>query len=250
VDIATGQTAWRWELGEYAGLRLMPDGARFLELAYPDAKMRRVSDGQMSWRIDECSPNGGVTISPDGTRLTSVDHRRGGVRMHDAASGKVVWQFLDAEPLAFSADGRTLWARSKRERQVLALASADGAIQTRIDRQGEDTIGFHPSPDGKRAIARSFPTASGYDLQTGKRLWHASGSDLWFAILPDGEAFVSESTTLRLRSMATGLDLAPPFELRKRIPDIPLRVVLLPDGRTLLIADNEGLVFKFGVERP
>ena len=130
------------------------------------------------------------------------------------------------------------------------VASADGAIQTRIDRQAEDTIGFHPSPDGKRAIARSFPTASGYDLQTGKRLWHASGSDLWFAIFPDGEAFVSESTTLRLRSMATGLDLAPPFELRKRIPDIPLRVVLLPDGRTLLIADNEGLVFKFRVERP
>ena len=67
------------------------------------------------------------------------------------------------------------------------------------------------------------------------------------AILPDSSSFVSYGQTIRLRSMATGLDLGPPLPLGD-MPGGPYRFIVSPDGKTLLLGSSEGLVYRFALD--
>jgi hypothetical protein len=159
-----------------------------------------------------------------------------------------MWQGRQANMLAFSADGRTLYVET-RDWHVLALAAADGAIQADIDRKRTSTDFFHPTADGKRAIAADHQQSTGYDLTTGKRLWEMKGGEYELFFLPDHETFVSyEYRAIRLRSMATGLDVGPRLDLGPLWPSV-FRPLLLPDGKTLLVGTDEGLVLRFHVAR-
>ena len=75
----------------------------------------------------------------------------------------------------------------------------------------------------------------------------AGGYELFF--LPDRQTFVSyEYRAIRLRSMATGLDVGPRFDLGPLVPGV-FHPLLLPDGKTLLVGTDEGLVLRFHVAR-
>jgi hypothetical protein len=66
---------------------------------------------------------------------------------------------------------------------------------------------------------------------------------------PDHQTFVSyEYRALRLRSVPIGLDVAPRFDLSPLEPGV-FRPLLLPDGKTLLVGTDEGLVLRFHVAR-
>ena len=249
LDITTGETLWRWPVRESASVRLLPGGQRFLETYFDETKVRDVATGRTLWaaRHYESAPSRCLLVSPDGTRIAFADRMAGGPRVQDAADGRLMWQGRQAKMLAFSADGRTLYVET-RDWHVLALATADGAIQADIDRQRTSTDSFHPTADGKRAIAANHQQSSGYDLVAGKRLWEMKGGEYGFFLLPDNQSFVShEYRAIRLRSMATGLDVGPQLDLGPLGAGV--RPLLLPDGKTLLVDTDEGLVLRFRIAR-
>jgi WD40 repeat protein len=249
LDITTGETLWRWPVRESASVRLLPGGQRFLETYYDETKVRDVATGRTLWAARHPAPNPSrsLLVSPDGTRIAFSDPMTGGPRVHDVADGRVVWHGKPAHMLAFSADGRTLYVET-RDWHVLALAAADGAIQADIDRKRTSTNSFYPTADGKRAIAADSQQTCGYDLTTGKRLWEMKGDEYGVFFLPGHQTFVShEYNCIRLRSMATGLDIGPRLDLGPLGPSV--RPLLLPDGKTLLVGTDEGLVLRFRVSR-
>ncbi len=66
--------------------------------------------------------------------------------------------------------------------------------------------------------------------------------------MADNQTFVSEYSTIRLRSLATGVDIAPAFDPgRLSVGTGPL---VLPDGKTLLFATADGLILRYRVDFP
>ncbi len=247
LDITTGQRLWQVELWRGVA-QLMPDGKHLLETDYDHSTMRDVPTGRKLWTVSHAGTGAArrLLVSPDGTRIAFNDDDTGGPRMHDAVNGRVLWRGGLADMLAFSADGRTLYVET-RDWHLLGLATADGTVETDIDRKHTSTRSLFLSGDGKRAIVANFPNTGGYDLTTGKRLWEVKGAESRLFFLPDNQTFISDSTNLRLRSMATGLDIAPPFDPHPL--DVGLRPLLLPDGKTLLLSTAEGLILRFHVAR-
>jgi outer membrane protein assembly factor BamB len=224
----------------------MPDGKRFLESYYDASQMRDVQTGAVVWVMDRREPMGRLLVSPDGSRIASLGAQ--GTRLHDGASGKVIWHQPGAEPLAFSADGKTLYART-RDWHLLALDTIDGTVRSQIDRQRTETTAFYPSSDGKRALAADYNHLTAYDLKSGRQIWHLEKADsvYSYAVLPDSSAFVSYGQAIHLRSMATGLDLGPPLSLDE-MPGAPDRLIVSDDGKTLLLGSSEGLVYRFALD--
>ena len=105
---------------------------------------------------------------------------------------------------ALRRDARRAHPRARRRRR---------SASSTIDRERSSSDAMYPTPDGKRAIIHGYfdtgyATTFAYDLTTGKRLWQIKGTDYRFFLLPDNQTFVSEYSTIRLRSLATGLDVA------------------------------------------
>ena len=249
LDITTGQPLWRCPVRDDATLRLLPGGGRFLETHYNHTAVRDVATCKTVWETshETWGPQTSLLVSPDGARIAVNELSTGGPRLHDAADGRVLWRGKLGNMLAFSADGRTLYVET-RDWHVLALSAADGALQATIDCERTSSNSLHPSPDGRRAIIRNHASTAGYDLTTGKRLWQVQGTDYGIFLLPDNQTFLSDYTTIRLRSLATGLDVAPPFAPGPR--NIGVRPLLLPDGKTLLLATDEGLILRYRVDAP
>lgn len=247
VDITTGQTLWRWPVRESASVALLPGGKRFLESNYDRTKLRDVATGQTLWELghEGSGPGRRWLVSPDGTRIAFSDHMTGAPRLHDATDGRLVWHGKPSNILAFSADGRTLYVET-RDWHVLALATADGAVQADIDRERTSTDALTPTNDGTRAIIANHQRTAGYDLTTRKRLWESEGGEYAFFFCPDNQTFVShEHNRIRLRSMTTGADLGPPLDFRALGAGV--QSLLLPGGKTLLIGTGEGLVLRFRI---
>jgi hypothetical protein len=248
LDITTGEALWRWPVRESASVRLLPGGQRFLETYYDETKVRDVATGRTLWAAKHYEAWPRLLVSPDGARIAFADRMTAGPRVQDAADGHLLWRRPQAKMLAFSADGRTLFVET-RDWHVLALATADGSVQADLDRQRISTNSFYPTADGKRAIAAGYQQSTGYDLTTGKRLWEMQGGEYGVFFLPDHQSFVShEYHCIRLRSMATGLDVGPRFDLGPLGPGV-FRPLLLPDGKTLLVDTDEGLVLRFRIAR-
>jgi WD40 repeat protein len=247
VDITTGKALWRWPVRESAGVALLPDGRRFLESYYDKTKLRDVATGRTLWELGHqgSGPARRWLVSPDGARIAFNDHMIGGPRMHDAADGRLVWHGKPSNMLAFSADGRTLYVET-RNWHVLALATSDGAVQADLDRERTSTDSLYPTRDGKRAIIANHQQTAGYDLTTRKRLWESRGGEYAFCFRAGDQSFVShEHNLLRLRSMVTGADVGPPFDVRALGTGV--QPLLLPDGETLLVGTGEGLVLRFRI---
>lgn len=250
IDLTTGETRWQWPVRESATVSLLPGGQRFLETYYDETKVRDVATGRTIWagKHPGGGPSRAVLVSPDGARIAFNDNLTGGPRMHDAADGRVLWQGKPANLLTFSADGRRLYVET-RDWHVLALATADGSVEADLDRQRTSTDAFYPSLDGTHAIATKSEQSSGYDLATRTKLWTMKGGEYSLFFFPDDRTFVSyQHNTLRLRSMATGLDVAPAFDLGQLEPGV-FRPRLLPDGRTLFLGTDQGLVLRLRIVR-
>ncbi|HXI54991.1 MAG TPA: PQQ-binding-like beta-propeller repeat protein [Polyangia bacterium] len=246
-NLASGKPIRRWATREGANVILMPAGERALESYYDQSWMRNLQTGAIIWSLHRAATVGLVLPSPDGHRVTSVGPGYEGTRLHDSADGKVIWQHPAAEPLAFSADGRTLYLRTY-DWHLLALDVTDGSLRLQIDRQRTETRAFYPSVDGKFGLASSGKDLSGYDLEHGKQLWRIEGSEYGHAILPDGAVFVShEHRTMRLRSTATGLDLAPPLPL-DGLPGSVIRFIVTADGKAMFLTSGEGLIFRLALD--
>jgi WD40 repeat protein len=246
LDLTTGEALWRWPVREGAVVSLLAGGQRFLETYWDETKVRDVATGRTLWTAKHAlaGPSRSVLVSPDGTRIA---FDAGGPRMHDAADGRVLWQGQPANLLAFSADGRTLYVET-RDWHVRALATTDGAVQADLDRKRTSTNSFYSTADGKRAIAVDYRQSTGYDLTTGKKLWDMEGVPYGIFFLPGHQTFVSHDNGIRLRSVATGQDVGPQLDLRPLGP-VLVSPLLLPDGKTLLVGTNEGLVLRFHVAR-
>jgi WD40 repeat protein len=247
LDITTGQPTWRCPTRDDAMVRLMPGGQRFLETHYEHTAVRDVATCNTVWETDHetWGPQTSLLISPDGRRIAVNDRTTGGPRMHAAVDGRVLWQGKLGNMLAFSHDARTLYVET-RDWHVLALATADGALQATIDRERTSTNTLYPSPDDRRALVSNHQTTASYDLTTGQRLWQVKDSDYGFFFLPDNQTFVSDYTTIRLRSLATGLDVAPPFYPGPTSGGV--RPIVLPDGKTLLLGFEPGLILRYRVD--
>ena len=122
---------------------------------------------------------------------------------------------------------------------MLRLDTANGAVRSQIDRHRTETTAFYPSPDGKRALAADYGALTAYGLESGRPIWHVKQDDYDHAILPDGSSFVGYGQTIRLRSMATGLDLGPTLPLGD-MPGRPYRFIVSPDGRRCSSARAKG----------
>ncbi len=161
LDITTGQPVWQCPVHDDASLHLLPDGGRFLETHYGHTAVRDVATCKTAWEAghETWGPQTPLLISPDGKRVALNDRDTGGPRMHSTADGRVLWLGKLGNMLAFSADARTLYVET-RDWHVLALAAADGALQSTIDRERSSSDAMYPTPDGKRAIIRGYETAT------------------------------------------------------------------------------------------
>jgi hypothetical protein len=157
---------------------------------------------------------------------------------------------------AFAPDGRKLWERTDvvgqsafTDHGTLLVAGRKGLVALDIDRKRTETTAFFPAPDGKRALALHYEHLAGYDLTTGARLWQADGDAPYqCALLPDSQAFVSHHhARIRLRSLATGMDIGPPLAL-KGLPGHVNGFAVSPDGRMMLLWTSEGILLRFAID--
>jgi hypothetical protein len=153
----------------------MPDGRAFIESDYSTAWLRDRQTGQRLWTVDRWDRSR-LLPSPDSARIASagsIAAGRGGLRMHDARDGRVLWNHPGiVEPLAFSADGREVYA-FEREWFLLILDTATGKLRLRIDLDRHAATGVLPVPVGGLALVTSYQHVAAYDLGSGKPIWRS-----------------------------------------------------------------------------
>jgi WD40 repeat protein len=246
VDVANGRITEQWAI-KGRGATLLADETRSIDVDYDKVWVRDRVTGAPLWTTRR-EPRERVLASPDGRQVETCDRGRAGMRLHDAATGIVSWNRAGVEPMAFSADGGTIYART-RDWHVLGLDSRTGAVRLDIDRKRTETTDFFPAPDGKRALALHYEHLAGYDLATGARLWQADkDSPYRCVILPGSQVFVSYGhMRIRLRSMATGLDIGPEFSF-DGLPGYVTGFAVSPDGKTMLLWTGEAILMRFAID--
>jgi dipeptidyl aminopeptidase/acylaminoacyl peptidase len=204
----------------------------------------------------------GLTLSPDGAALATVNRRDGTLRLRDVASGKEVrrWEKQWAWNAAFSPDGRTLAASRWEGVGVWDVTTGKEAGRlTGPKRPG--ALAF--SPDGRwlaianpNAVDQDY-TIGVWDAATGKERWHADVAP-WtthaVVFSPDGKALAvvggefdrrrdRPENIVSLRDAATGKEVRR-FEGQAN----QMRAVAFsPDGRTLATGSWDGTVWLWEV---
>jgi RNA polymerase sigma factor (sigma-70 family) len=223
-DAATGQLRQRRELpGEaWSTFRLSPDGRWLLRAVGGREEHLEVWDVQKGEKFRDLHLKGSRYIMPgafsaDSKRVAAIGHRRVGDNKPSNPDDHLVraWD-LDTGKQLFAADVRNQVSSS--------------------------LVAF--SPDGKRLFATFTSIEEGtycWDIATGKRLWqnkefHPSG--IWFT--PDGKVLSSSPAQL---PHAVDLQTGRKVEVAAlRRFDTDTQLSLTPDGRTVLVASNKGVI--------
>jgi RNA polymerase sigma factor (sigma-70 family) len=191
-------------------------------------------------------------LSPLGRWLVTDGTPDGTLALWDLETGKAVHQFAikgahQIFPVAFSPDEKLLGALAQigNERSILVW---DVATKKEVFAKPfatnvwSDQLAF--SPDGKRLLVSFGSDDLGmfcWDIATAKQLWqNKQFRPPSMVIAPDGRIYSSVHTQPVL-DLATG----EPVELAVKPPGSRLndsRLTLTPDGRTLLISTEKGLV--------
>src|SRR5262249_24691249 len=221
-DAATGELRQKRELpGEaWNNSLLSPEGRWLLRSAIGPEEQLEVRDVLTGKKVRNLAIKGSryigpVAFSSDGKRVPAVGHRR-----------------VDGAP------GRS----NQDDHLVRAWDLATGKQLFAVDvRNNVSSWQLAFSPDGKRLLASFTSVYEGlycWDVASGKRLWQ--NKEVGFApfvFTPDGKILASQQ-----RPRALDLETGKPAEvagLPAFEPDT--RLVLGPDGKTLLLANNKGV---------
>jgi RNA polymerase sigma factor (sigma-70 family) len=221
-DAATGQLRHKRELpGEgWSTTRLSPDGRWLLRNVLGPEEQLEIWDVQTGAKVRTLAIKGSRYIMPaafsaDGKRVAAVGHRRVG----DKPGGNLDDHLVRAWDLA---TGKQLFAADVRNN----VSSSQLAF----------------SPDGKRLLASFSSVDEGmycWEIATGRRLWqNKEFGHTGFVFLPDGKVLSSQQ-----RPRAVDLETGRNLEIA-RLPafDWDTHLALTPDGRTLLLASNKGVI--------
>lgn len=189
-------------------------------------------------------------LSPDGRWLVTEERQRRELAVWDLQTGKRVRGLAlpvarHISPVTFSADGKLLAAVANTGEKMLVRAwdlttGKEVLARDLPSRVSSDQLAF--SPDGKRLLA-SFTSADEgmfcWDLASGRLAWqnkkfHPSS----MAFTSDGK-ILSTSPDLPVVDLATGQPAA-----GVTLPQVAWdnRLTLTPDGRTLLLSTERGVV--------
>ena len=214
----------------WLGLVFSPDGKKLYSseggasgigvFAFEDGKLRSMASLKIPRPAEE-SFVGGLSISPDGTRLYAVQILGNVLAAIDSSSGKILKSVpLDAEPYTslVSSNGKSLFVSMWGAARVLELNAED------LELRGTISVGEHPnamvlSPDGNRLFVSCANTNS-----------------VWIIDLKKREA--EEQVSVALYPQAP-------------VGTTPCGLGLSPDGKTLLVADSDNnAVAVVDVSRP
>ena len=214
----------------WLGLVFSPDGKKLYSseggasgigvFAFEDGKLRSMASLKIPRPAEE-SFVGGLSISPDGTRLYAVQILGNALAAIDSSSGKILKSVpLDAEPYTslVSSNGKSLFVSMWGAARVLELNAED------LELRGTISVGEHPnamvlSPDGNRLFVSCANTNS-----------------VWIIDLKKREA--EEQVSVALYPQAP-------------VGTTPCGLGLSPDGKTLLVANSDNnAVAVVDVSRP
>jgi WD40 repeat protein len=219
-DAATGALRQKRELpGEaWSTTLLSPDGRWLLRAVGGAEQHLELWDVQTGAKVRVLAIKGSryimpAAFSPDGKRVAAVGHRRVGDRPSNPDDHLVrAWDLASGKQL-FAAD-----VRNNVSSTLLAF-----------------------SPDGKRLLASFSSVYEGmycWDIATGRRLWqNKEFGHTGIVFTPDGKILSSQQRP-RAVDLQTGQNVEIP-----RLPafDWDTHLSITPDGRTLLLANNEGV---------
>ena len=245
VDVANGGITEQWAI-KGRGVTLLADEKRSIDVDYDKVSVRDRVTGAPLWTTRR-EPRERVWRPPTAARSRPPTGAARGCGFTTPRPASCRGS-TGVEPMAFSADGGTIYART-RDWHVLGLDSRNGAVRLDIDRKRTETTDFIPAPDGKRALALHYEHLAGYDLATGARLWQADKNAPYkCVILPGSQVFVSYGhMRIRLRSMATGLDIGSEFAF-DGLPGYVTGFAVSPDGKTMLLWTGEAILMRFAID--
>jgi RNA polymerase sigma factor (sigma-70 family) len=220
-DAATGQLRQKRELPNeaWSTSRLSPDGRWLLRALGGREQHLEVWDVQKGEKVRMFQIKGSRHIWPgafsaDSKRIAAVGHRRDTDQPPSGTDNHLVrvWDLATGKQL-FAADVR--------------------------NQASSDELAF--SPDGKRILASFTSVYEGmycWDIDTGKRLWqNKEFGNAGIVFTPDGKILSSQQ-----RPRAVDLETGRNVEVRN-LPafEWDTHLSLTPDGRTLLLANNQGV---------